>query len=190
MGYLHILGGAMKGRKILTPSGSRVRPMPGSIRKSIFELLREVIPGKMVYDIFAGSGILGFEALSRGAQKVCFVEKDRELCQLLQKNLIACGVKDRGMVLCVDFLHLKHFPRSLEKPEIVFVDPPFALDCRRVLSQIERLQDVFRDALLIVRYPENQNPFVNASCFQKKDLRKYQESIIFFGHLGENFKKE
>ncbi len=189
MGYLHILGGVMKGKRIVTPSGGQVRPMPGSIRKSIFELLREAIPGKTVYDIFAGSGILGFEALSRGARRVYFVEKDRATCRLLQRNLMACGVEERGQVLCFDFLRLRQFPRFLEKPETVFVDPPFALDCSQVLAQIERLRDFFRNALFVIRYPENQTPFENTACFQGEDLRKYGESIIFFGRLRENCEK-
>ena len=75
MGYLHLVGGKDKGRKIVTPRGKNVRPMPGFIRKAIFEILREEIPGSVVFDIFAGSGILGFEALSRGASQVYFLEK-------------------------------------------------------------------------------------------------------------------
>ncbi|MEN3185829.1 MAG: 16S rRNA (guanine(966)-N(2))-methyltransferase RsmD [Atribacterota bacterium] len=186
MGYLHILGGTMKGRKIITPSGSGVRPMPGAVRKSIFEILRAVIPQKTVYDIFAGSGILGFEALSRGAKRVYFLEKHRKTCALLEENLVACGIEDKGKVLCLDFLLLTHFPRYLEKPEVVFFDPPFAVDCSRVLEKIVQLKSFFQDSLLIIRYPENQNPFLVCPCFWKEDLRKYGESIIFFGYLRKN----
>lgn len=187
MGYLHILGGTMKGRRIITPSGSGVRPMPGSIRKSIFELLREIVPQRIVYDIFAGSGILGFESLSRGAKRVYFLEKSQEVCSLLRRNLIACGMEDRGKILCLDFLRLHYLPRYLERPEVVFFDPPFAVDCSRVLERIVRLKNFFQDSLLIIRYPENQSPFLNFPCFREEDLRKYGESIIFFGYLRRNF---
>ncbi|MGQ9746958.1 MAG: 16S rRNA (guanine(966)-N(2))-methyltransferase RsmD [Candidatus Caldatribacteriaceae bacterium] len=187
MGYLHIVGGTMRGRKIVTPPGYGVRPMPASLRKSIFEILREAIPGKTVYDLFAGSGILGFEALSRGAKKVYFVERDIKICRLLERNLSILELGEKSKVLCVDFLSLQDFPYSWERPEIVFADPPFAMDCSRVLLKMESLKEFFQDALLVIRYPQNQHPFSGPSCFQRIDLRKYGESVVFFGCLGKNF---
>lgn len=189
MGYLHIVGGTMRGRKIVTPQGYGVRPMPASLRKSIFEILREIIPGRTVYDIFAGSGILGFEALSRGAQKVYFVERESKACRLLKRNLSVLELGEKGKVLCVDFLSLQGFPRSLERPEIVFADPPFAMDCSWVLSKMESLGDFFQNALLVIRYPQNQHPLSSTSCFQEIDLRKYGESVVFFGYLQKNLSR-
>ncbi len=183
MGYIHIIGGTMRGRKIVTPSGFHVRPMTGVIRKAIFEILKEVIPGRVVYDVFAGSGIIGFEALSRGARTVYFLEREPKICSLLRQNILSCGCEEKSKVVCLDFLRMKHFPEWMELPEVVFFDPPFAEDCRQVGQKIVDFARVFERALLVIRYPEEQRSFFPFSWFREKDLRRYGRSIIFFGYL-------
>ncbi len=186
MGYLHLVGGKDKGRKIVTPRGKNVRPMPGFIRKAIFEILREEIPESVVFDIFAGSGILGFEALSRGASQVYFLEKDPHLCHLLERNIQACGFEKKARVLKRDFLHSFPFPSRKIKPDIVFVDPPFSLDSGSVLKKLYNFKVIMEDALIVFRYPEEQDPFRDCSFFKIEDRRKYGRSILVFGSLEVN----
>ena len=108
----------------------------------------------MVFDIFAESGSLGFEALSRGASQVYFLEKDSYLCSLLERNIKTCGFEERARVLRRDFLHSFPFPSRSIKPDIVFVDPPFSMDSKSVLKKLYNFKVILEDALIVFRYPE------------------------------------
>ena len=186
MGYLYLVGGKDKGRKIVTPPGKKVRPMPGVMRKAIFEILQEEIPESVVFDIFAGSGSLGFEALSRGASQVYFLKKDSYLCSLLERNIKTCGFEERARVLRRDFLHSFPFPSRSIKPDIVFVDPPFSMDSKSVLKKLYNFKVILEDALIVFRYPEEQDPFRDCDFFKIEDRRKYGRSILIFGSFKAN----
>ena len=181
MGYLYLGGGKNRGRKIVTPSGKQARPMTGFLRKVIFEIVQEEIPGSVVFDFFAGSGSLGFEALSRGASQVYFLEKDPHLCLLLARNIKTCGFEERARVLKRDFLHSFPFPSRKIKPDIVFVDPPFSLNSRAVLEKLYNFRMVLGDALVVFRYPEEQDPLKDCDFFEVRDCRRYGRSILVFG---------
>lgn len=181
MGYLYLGGGEDKGRKIITPSGKKVRPMTGFLRKVIFDIVQERIPGSVVFDLFAGSGSLGFEALSRGASQVYFLEKDPYICSLLIRNIKTCGFENRARVLKKDFMHSFPFPSRGIKPDIVFVDPPFSMNSGTVLKKLYNFRVVLGNALIVFRHPEEQDPFLDCGFFEIKNRRKYGRSVLVFG---------
>src|SRR5262245_32005744 len=97
---IRITGGELRGRSLRTPKHSerspdRTRPTQAKLRQALFNSLQMHIPEARVLDLFAGSGTLGFEALSRGAESVVFVESSREVCRLIQQNAQELGVEDR-----------------------------------------------------------------------------------------------
>lgn len=117
-----IIAGRHRGRRLLTPSDSGVRPTPGVVRERLFNWLGGVVAGARVLDLFAGSGALGLEAWSRDAKEVVFVEKNPRHRALLLQNLKACGVPE-SQLAGKDALHYlqQHAPSF----DIVFADPPF-----------------------------------------------------------------
>ena len=136
---LRIVAGQYGGRWIQAPTGSKTRPTSEMVRESLFNIIRNEIPGKTFLDLFSGSGAIGTEALSRGAKMVVFAEWDRDCCALIRKNLMALGVeKERWQVVKVNIM--RQLRQSAEKksnaqwmPEknaydIVFADPPYDLD--------------------------------------------------------------
>lgn len=124
---MRIIAGAYKGRELRTVSGPGYRPAMGKVREALFSLLeaRGVVWGaSRVLDVFAGSGSLGFEALSRGAPEAVFVEKDTAAAACLRKNAERMGCADRCRVLAEDAL--RALARRPQTPfEVVFVDPPY-----------------------------------------------------------------
>lgn len=134
---LRIIAGEFKGRRLKTPGGRAVRPTSDRVREAWFSILQGSLPGARVLDLFAGSGALGFEALSRGAARVEFVESQRAALAALQANSAALEVEDRVTIHRLDAVR---FAERLQPNQfdVAFADPPYATD------HAERLAQVFR----------------------------------------------
>ena len=122
-GRLRIIGGEWRGRKLDVPSVPGLRPTADRIRETLFNWLREQTPGARCLDLFAGSGALGLEALSRGAAHCHFVDRSRVATEAIKHHLDTLGGGARGRVCCGDALQW-HGPPA----DLVFLDPPFADD--------------------------------------------------------------
>lgn len=120
---MRIVAGELGGRRIVAPDGTSTRPTTDRVREAIFNSLGSagVIEGALVADLYAGSGAIGIEALSRGAEHCVFVERDRAARRALDENIDALGLRDRCRVLAGDALSLAP---SLDV-DIVFADPPY-----------------------------------------------------------------
>jgi 16S rRNA (guanine(966)-N(2))-methyltransferase RsmD len=99
---MRIISGTSKGRKLVTPRDHSLRPTSDRVKESIFNILQGKLEGKVVLDLFAGTGNLGIEALSRGAKKTIFVEKGRQAFRLIQRNLNLFGLKERSEIFPED----------------------------------------------------------------------------------------
>ena len=123
---MRIISGTSKGRKLVTPKSLFLRPTSDRVKESIFNILREEIEGRTVLDLFAGTGNLGIEALSRGAKKVIFVEKGRHALGLIQRNLGQIGLGERSEVLPVDVNRAIGILKQRGKTfDLIFMDPPY-----------------------------------------------------------------
>src|SRR4030066_1317319 len=123
---MRIISGSSKGRVLARPKGQAIRPTSDRVKESIFNILREEIEGKRVLDLFAGTGNLGIEALSRGAEKAIFVEKRRQAIQLIQRNLAQLGLKDRSEILPKDVNRaIGILKQRGESFDVIFMDPPY-----------------------------------------------------------------
>jgi len=122
-GKIRIIGGQWRGRRLTVPDRAGLRPSGDRVRETLFNWLQPVIRGSRCLDLFAGTGALGLEALSRGAAEAVFVERDRELAASLETRLAQWPGGERGEVAQADalrWLGIDH--RSFD---LVFVDPPF-----------------------------------------------------------------
>lgn len=122
---LRIQSGSARGRPIRgVPKGLETRPILARIRKSLFDILRPRLPGALFLDLYAGTGTVGLEALSNGARRVVFVERDRRGCQMIQRNVTDMGFADRADVRPGDATK-NLFWLSGEKFDVVFLGPPY-----------------------------------------------------------------
>jgi 16S rRNA (guanine966-N2)-methyltransferase len=124
---MRITGGEVKGRVLVSPKGLGIRPTSDPVREAIFDILGHLLEGIAVLDLFAGTGSLGLESLSRGASCALFVDHSPQAMRMLQKNLKRCGYEEKGAVLKWDLrkgLPVNH--RWLKKGlGLVFLDPPY-----------------------------------------------------------------
>ena len=122
---MRITGGKHCGRKLKVPQTGAVRPTQDRVREALFSMLASGFPGGRVLDLFAGSGAVGFDALSRGASEVVWVERDRRSCAVLKENLALLGAAN-GRVVCADVRRwIKGVGRG-KRFDVVFADPPYA----------------------------------------------------------------
>lgn len=140
---MRIIGGRFGGRKLATPPKAGVRPSAGRLREALFNIIGPAIVGMHVLELFAGTGAVGLEALSRGAAQVTFVDKSRASLGCLAKNIEILGVKEATSVLSMDAVTAV---RQIEGTfDLIFADPPYdtgagekllvALDQRPLLNE-------------------------------------------------------
>lgn len=131
---MRVTGGADRGRKLAAPRGLRTRPTAERVREALFDILGPAVAGMRVLDLFAGTGAIGIEALSRGAARAVFVERDRAALRTLRANLAALRVsRERARVVAGDAITAWSALARSEAPfDLVFLDPPYAgsLDLR------------------------------------------------------------
>jgi len=125
---MRMTGGEFGGRRIRTPAGDRVLPTQDRVRAALFSMLAEVVPGARMLDLFAGSGAVGLDGLSRGAAHVVWVESDRRHAALLKENAQTLAVTPaQGQVVCAECLVWLRRAETCGLPfDLVFADPPYA----------------------------------------------------------------
>ena len=124
---MRIISGQRRGHKFDGPRDSATRPTSDLVRESIFNILGEAVDGLLVVDLFAGTGAIGLEALSRGASRALFVEKNRDNVSLIRRNVATLRYEDRATVICHDAHRwARSFVADDAEPVVVFIDPPYA----------------------------------------------------------------
>lgn len=183
---LRIVSGKLKGQRLKGPKGAPIRPAAARVRKSLFEILGD-LSGKEVLDLFAGSGAMGLEALSRGANHVTFVDANQQAVSLLFQNLEKtgqlekCHIMKRKVTLALEALH-----RKKQRFDVIFVDPPY--DQGQIRISLKKISEYGLLApggsLLCEHSPREYPDFL--SGLQKVDERKYGQTIVSFFKTNPN----
>ncbi len=126
---LKIVTGIAKGKKIETLEGETTRPTSQRIKEALFSSIQFDIENRRVLDLFAGSGQLGLEALSRGAASVSFVDASRESMDIIKKNARFTGFFDACRYIVSDYRNYIRKASDRDKYDLVFIDPPYAMQC-------------------------------------------------------------
>ena len=151
---LRIIGGSLRGRKVAYTGDARTRPMKDRVREALFNLLGPSVKGSHVLDLFAGTGALGIEALSRGANRATFFEKHFPTAEVLGKSLSELGLLERGEVIAGDtFLQVRRMRRdgpcfAVVEPWVVFCSPPYDFYVDRRDEVLKVLDDLLAQAPL------------------------------------------
>jgi 16S rRNA (guanine966-N2)-methyltransferase len=141
---MRVVAGELGGRKIVSPDGTSTRPTTDRVREAIFNSLGSsgVLDGALVADLFAGTGAVGIEALSRGAERCVFVERDRTALRVLEENLDTLGLRDRSKVITSDAMATA----SAIDCDIVLADPPYGFDAWAELLRVVRADLVIAES--------------------------------------------
>lgn len=123
---VRVIAGTAKGRKLHVPRGMTTRPTPARVREALFSIIAAHVPDARVLDLYAGTGALGIEALSRGAHSATFVEQDRQVVPLLRRNVAAFEAPQ--IFGCAAHHAMAALAQAGAQFDLVFVDPPYPLD--------------------------------------------------------------
>ncbi len=142
---MRVISGTAGGRKLHSPDGDAVRPTTDQVKEAIFNIIQFDLEGRRVLDLFAGSGQMGIEALSRGAREAVFTDSSRASIALVRENLRLCGLK--GKVLLTDALQ---FLQKGGKFDIIFIDPPYDAGLYDdVLARINAVDNLTEGGIII-----------------------------------------
>lgn len=182
---MRITGGTFRGRVLKTPKDRKLRPTSERVREALFDILGQAIVGAGLLDCFAGTGAIGFEALSRQAAKVCFVEQDPQAGAILRKNADILG------------LNIKFFPGDFFKIakrlhlsgnvfDYAFVDPPYmGRTSQDAVIALFDLELVKKDGCVIVEHDTRNDPGDAVAGFIRSDQRVYGETALSFYGYGQ-----
>ena len=150
MGTIRIISGSLKGRIVNVPMQKLLRPTSDRTRTALFNILSNWLPGKSVLELFAGTGIMSFESISRGANSAVVIEQNPDLNKLLKENLDKLGISEK--IRCIRTDVWRSFPKNTtEKFDLVFADPPyFFTEINKLIEYICEHNLVHEKSLIII----------------------------------------
>ena len=186
---MRVISGKAKGRLLIAPEGMNTRPITAKIKEALFSSWQMQIAGSNFLDLFSGSGSMGIEAMSRGAEKVVFVEKDRQAITIIKKNLATCNFTS-GYELHQDdvFNRIKLMGSQKYKFDIIYLDPPFTVDeiFLPVMEELEQADILEADGMIVLRtLKEKEMPEVIGNLTKYK-VKNYGISTIHYYEVNKN----
>ncbi|MDO4393718.1 MAG: 16S rRNA (guanine(966)-N(2))-methyltransferase RsmD [Bacillota bacterium] len=182
---MRIIAGEYKGRRLETPKDNSVRPTTDKVKEALFSILTNDIWGRRVLDLFAGTGSLGLEALSRGASECVFADQSRDSLKIIRGNIEHCGAGDRAKVVQGDY---RRVLMSQHKPfDIILLDPPYDKtmlgDCFRLIAENSLLTD---DGYIVAEHRREEQMPDEMAGFVKVKERRYGIVVLSIYGCAEN----
>ena len=176
---MRVIGGQFRGRKLLAPKGRAVRPTPDRVREAIFDILGPRWIYTRVLDLFAGTGALGIEALSRGAQEAVFVERAKEAFETIRANLQSLGLVSRATVLPVPIKKgLGILADRKEVFDLILMDPPYGKGLvQNTVHEITRWEILSHDGTIVAEHAPSE-AIVHPPALECRLRRNYGDTVI------------
>ena len=151
---MRVISGTSRGRKLMTPRHQSLRPTSDRVKESIFDMLQDDVQDKVVLDLFAGTGNLGIEALSRGARRALFVERGRQALRLIQRNLAQVGLEGRSEILPKDANRaIGILNQRGECFDLILMDPPYEKGLIQITLMKLNFNPIYhKDSILVVEH--------------------------------------
>lgn len=177
---MRVITGSARGIYLKTPKGERTRPTADRVKEAVFSMIQFETEGGRFLDLFAGTGQMGIEALSRGASHAVFVDEWRDACQLVKENLKLTKLSDRATV--VQDNYLSYLQKCREQFDIIFLDPPYAeIFLENALNKISEIDILTSRGIIICERPaEKQLELVIPGLRRCKDHRYGKTWITVF----------
>ncbi len=184
---MRIIAGKMKGSKLYLSQNKNTRPLKDLARESIFNLLihsndiRFKFKDTLILDLFSGTGSFGLECLSREAKSVCFVEKEKNIIQILKKNIEKLKLKNNTKIFSTDVFNFIKKNLHKNKYDLIFCDPPFKNEEIKKLVELISARKLLKKDGIIVFHRKKNDQSVFPNYFKLIDEREYGISKIIFG---------
>jgi 16S rRNA (guanine966-N2)-methyltransferase len=177
---MRIIKGRFHGRRIVTPKGFITRPTPEVVREALFNILGNKVLGATFVDLFAGSGGMGLEAISRDADQAIFVETGREALRVLKRNIETFDCRDNAWVLKAD-AYRRMAPLVGSSFNIIFASPPYDnLNLGAILMNVSRTHLLADDGVLIIQQPTEEAVIPTLKDLVSFDQRRYGRNMLVF----------
>lgn len=182
MVILRVISGEAKGHKLKTLKSNLTRPTSDKVKESIFNILAPVIFDRDVLDLFAGTGSIGIEALSRGAHRAVFVDKSRECFQIIKENLNHTKFTERAEIYAMDVCSaLSKLSHKGDKFDIIFLDPPYGKGLvNETLTCIADTDILKQDTLVIAEHDVDDVVLECVGTLKNFRRQKYGDTVISF----------
>lgn len=182
---MRVIAGTARGRRLTAPRGPRTRPTADRVREALFAILSSMsgpLEGRAVLDVFAGTGALGIEAMSRGADCAVFVDSSREAVAVVNLNLAATGFSDRGIVIPRDFnAAFSQLEREGKRFRLIFLDPPYRKGLlEKCLDRLQRSELLERDCLVVAELSSRERLDEAFGALELTDRRVYGDTALAF----------
>lgn len=179
---MRVIGGSLKRRKLMSVPGMDTRPTSDRLRETIFNIISFKLQEAVVLDLFAGTGALGIEAVSRGASKVFFVEKNRSALNVIKSNVSSCGIEDISILIQYDIVKDLHcLDRYKELFDLVLMDPPYSKNTLiPTLTNLGKSGVLKKNATIVVEHSKLEKIPENITGFSLEDQRKYGKTSVSF----------
>ena len=178
---MRIISGTARGRTLVAPAGEKTRPTQDKVRESLFNIIRWDVMDARVLDLFAGTGALSLESLSRGAKEAVLIDTDRAACDAIKKNIAACRMEDRARLIPRDYRQaMDQLAREKQVFDVVFLDPPYRMENTGEMCAALYDKGLLAQAfLLVVEHKRGLAPLVDER-FEAFDQRDYGDTQITF----------
>ena len=174
---MRVIAGTARGRRLKELQGMDTRPTTDKVKESLFNIIQFEIQDRKILDLFGGTGQLGIEALSRGANSAVFVDQREDACKIIRENLRRTKLESQGKVVRSDYLD--YLRRSREKFDIILLDPPYAeVFLENALKCITEIDILKTDGIIVAERPvEKELPFEFEGFTRSKDY-KYGKTLL------------
>ena len=180
---MRVISGKARGKKLVSLEGMNTRPTLDRVKEALFNIIQFDIPGKRVLDLFAGSGALGIEAISRGAETATFCDNSIDAIQVIKTNIENTKCTDKSVVLQKDYLlALNYLAKSKQKFDLIFLDPPYRTDFSdKAIEKILELDLLSKEGIIILETDDaNKEETIKKEDIQIFDKRIYGRVILIF----------
>ncbi len=177
---MRIIAGRYRGRKLTGVNGHMIRPTSDRVREAVFNILGTKVRHACVLDLFAGTGALGLEALSRGARRAVFADRD---CTTLKANTELCRLKEKSEIICCDIMADNILEQRLKNTEfdLIFMDPPYHKGFLEHMLKQDFLPDIMhKNTIIIAEHHFSENIRIDPSRLDIYRQKKYSKTIISF----------
>jgi 16S rRNA (guanine966-N2)-methyltransferase len=185
---MRVVAGSQKGRRLKEPNGPNLRPTSARVKEALFSIIAERLYDAHVLDLFAGTGALGLEALSRGARETVFVDNQPNSIQVLRENITRCSLTDCSSIIpqdVHDFLKAPSQRLQANPFDLVFADPPYEVsDFEPLLTQLESSDKVASKGLVVIEHFKKASLPSNVGRLSQTRQSRYGDTILTFYHMA------
>ncbi len=190
---MRVIAGSFRGRKLETVDDRTVRPTSDRVKESLFNIISEYIVDSQFLDLFAGSGAIGIEALSRGSANVSFIDSSNDSLKVLKQNLSTLHIEDKIEIYHADYkTAIEKFKLKNIKFNIIFIDPPYSKGMAQdALALIEEAEILSQDGIIAIEHNEKDDmPQSETKLFLFKQKKYGSTKLSFYTYYKSAIRKE